>query len=259
MSDPKRLLDEGSPFLRSVLGSLDDEAPPRDLDRKILAAMAAVPTATASASATASATTSAAGATTASSWLRPRAIFGAVAAVGVGVALVAALGTSDRLSPASDVAPAPVAPPARVEATSPPPLVPAPETTVFGVSPDSLPTAAPTVARPPATPSAAMVAPSTAKPSLAGLETASIEREVQLLDHVKAALGSGSAASALGGLDAYDAEFPRGTLKTEATVLRVRALLLGGDRAGAEAVGEAFLASQPNGVHAKRIRVLLGK
>ncbi|MBN9166056.1 MAG: hypothetical protein J0I07_34220, partial [Myxococcales bacterium] len=63
--------------------------------------------------------------------------------------------------------------------------------------------------------------------------------------------------AALRELDAYDAEFPHGLLRPEATVLRTRTLLAQGRREEAVKLAEDFLAKHPRSVHANRIRALL--
>lgn len=115
------------------------------------------------------------------------------------------------------------------------------------MTPDSLPTA----------PAAAAPSTTTVKPAAPAAGASSIEREVELLDVVKAKLGSGATAEAAKALDGYDAEFPSGALRPEGTVLRIRTLLLQGNRAAANALAEDFLQKHPGSVHAKRIRALL--
>jgi hypothetical protein len=132
-----------------------------------------------------------------------------------------------------------------------------PRATEVVVTPDSLPTA-PT----PASTAVRVVAPAASAAALAvgTADTgASLEREIELLDGVKAKLGAGSAAEAARALDAYDAEFPRGALRPEGTVLRVRVLLLQGDRAAANKLADELLAAQPGSVHGKRMRALLAE
>ena len=75
---------------------------------------------------------------------------------------------------------------------------------------------------------------------------------------MKAKLGAGAFGDAAQALDTYDTEFPQGTLRPEATVLRIRTLLLQGRRPEAQRLADDFLAKHPGSVHAKRIRALLG-
>ncbi len=242
MKEPKRLFESGSPLERSILGFGRDEAPSDDLARKTLSAMAAVRVA------------HAAPGPSPSRWPSPRSILVGTATIGLGALLVGLITT--REAPVPTPVPAPPAPEARLE--SPPAVVSTPDDErEVVITPDSLPSApvrsAPIGAQ---APSARVTTPA---PVVAPAGSASIAREVELLDSVKAKLGAGQAGEAARALDAYDAEFPAGTLRPEATVLRIRTLLASGDRAGAEKLGNAFLAEHPSGVHAKRVRALLGE
>jgi hypothetical protein len=82
--------------------------------------------------------------------------------------------------------------------------------------------------------------------------------EIAALDGAREALASGDSSRALRALDARDRAFPRGALGPEATVLRIEALALRGDRAAATRLAEAFLAASPRSPHASAIRTLLG-
>lgn len=231
MKEPARLLDSGTAFERSLLSSSYDEVPAKDLDRRVLAAMAGVPLA------------NAASASALARWLSPKSVFAGVVAVGLGAIVVGAM---LRREPSPAPSSPPVQPAPLAAAPSPPPVV-ADDPREVVMTPDALPNAP--------KPSAAKA--STTTPSPAPVASASIAREIELLDQVKAKLGDGTPSEAARALDAYDQEFPAGTLRPEATVLRIRTLLLSGDRAGAEKVGNAFLARHPNGVFAKRVRALL--
>jgi hypothetical protein len=81
--------------------------------------------------------------------------------------------------------------------------------------------------------------------------------EVSLLDAARAALRGGDAPAALRGLDGYRTQFPNGALANEASVVRVETLLATGRRD--EAAGEAarFLARNPPGPFADRVRALM--
>lgn len=88
----------------------------------------------------------------------------------------------------------------------------------------------------------------------------SLAREVELVEAARAALARGDASAALRSLDTYDREIPAGTLSPEARVLRIEALVrAGGDanRARANALGDAFLAANPSGPQARRVRSVL--
>jgi hypothetical protein len=87
----------------------------------------------------------------------------------------------------------------------------------------------------------------------------SLAQEVRVIDEARQALDAGNASGALASLDGYRARFPNGVLATEAGVLRVKARLLSGDRAGAERDAEVILQRAPRGRYAERIRALLGR
>lgn len=243
MTDPKRLFEDGSAFERSLLASGRDEDPSRDLESKILAALAAVP-----ATAAPDLPQSPAGGPAAShpSLFRltaPRGLAMAAAVLGLG-AVIAASSMNEGGRHEAPAAPAPV--PTVVAAAPPAPVV----EQVAVVTPESLPTAPAVVPSARATAIAPVRGP-------AAEQAGSIEREIELLDAVKSKLGAGSAAEASRALDTYDAEFPRGTLRPERTVLRIRTLLLQGNRPAARAMADEFLGTHPGSVHEKRIKALL--
>ncbi|MBX3225561.1 MAG: hypothetical protein KF795_33960 [Labilithrix sp.] len=243
MSDPERLFDHGSPFERSLLQSSESEEPSSRLEEKILASLAAAPSAGGEPGPASDATAEAARG--GARFLLPT-VFAALAIGLVGGAI--ALGRAPESSPddalGKPAASAPVSlPPAAPEAPSAP--------DVPTVSLDALPSAPP--ARP--APQAPTRAATTTAP--APDDASSLEREIALLDAVKAKLGAGATADAARALDGYDAEFPRGTLRPEATVLRIRTLIALGKRAEAQALADDFLARHPSSVHASRIRALL--
>jgi hypothetical protein len=77
------------------------------------------------------------------------------------------------------------------------------------------------------------------------------------LEAARAALVRSDAAAALAALDRYDRSFPGGALRTEATMLRVEALLARGDTKAAQDLARGLLALDPAGPHARRLRTLL--
>ncbi|HEY6560112.1 MAG TPA: hypothetical protein VI072_22665 [Polyangiaceae bacterium] len=78
------------------------------------------------------------------------------------------------------------------------------------------------------------------------------------LDEAREALERGSPQRALQLLEAYRIQFQSGSLKPEAAVLEVRALLRAGDERRARLVGERVILSAPASQHAKIVRSLLG-
>jgi hypothetical protein len=147
-----------------------------------------------------------------------------------------AVAAPERAAPAAR-ANAPVAPMVRRERAAEPAATaaaaPAP------ISAKLTPTAAPVLA--PAT-------PSEPGPTLAD--------ETAALDAVRVAAQS-SGAAALGLLDAYDRKFSSGSLRAEAAVLRVEALLAAGRRADAVALATRQISADPQGAHAARLRSLV--
>ena len=75
-----------------------------------------------------------------------------------------------------------------------------------------------------------------------------------MLERARRALASGSASTALMELDTYEQSARARALGTEATVLRVEALLQSGQRTSAVALAQRLLAAQPRGPHASRLR-----
>ncbi|MBX3202221.1 MAG: hypothetical protein KF894_29090 [Labilithrix sp.] len=246
MSDPERLFDHGSPFERALLRSSESEEPASRLEEKVLASLAAAPAASEEPGGG-----SAGAAQDGVRLLRPMVL--ATLAVGLLVGGGIALGPS-LTGPSVE---------ANESAAAPAPETPAPEAPaapsagdVPTVSLDSLPSAPPPQAAPHA-PSRATATTTTTTTTLTPDDVSSLEREIALLDAVKAKLGAGAAEGAARALDGYDAEFPQGTLRPEAVVLRIRTLLALGKRAEAERLAGDFLTRHPGSVHANRIRALL--
>ena len=81
-----------------------------------------------------------------------------------------------------------------------------------------------------------------------------LARELKALELAHRALAAHDPRSALALLDRYRAQFPGGSLSSEATVLRAQALLESGDRAGAQAVADAYVSAHPDSPYAKRLK-----
>lgn len=82
--------------------------------------------------------------------------------------------------------------------------------------------------------------------------------ETQRLEAARRALADGRARLALTTLTSYERDFPRGVLRPEALVLKVRALVAAGDRQAAEALGRRLIAQAPTSGHADAVRAALG-
>lgn len=250
MIEPKRLIEEGTAFDRALLQAGREDRPPTDYARRVIAAVALMPTATAGAAVSTSIL---------ARLLRPRWLtmvaLGAAATLLVATRLPAE-GPREADVPARPVAPiAPTAPEAPLEKRAEPPLA---HVAVPVTTPDALPNAPVPSLQPRErrAPAATAQAPA-ANREPAPISGASLQREVELLDAVKQSLRAGATADAERALADYDAEFPSGSLKPEAGFLHVRVLLAKGDRARAVALGDELLARYPNTVHAKRIRAVL--
>jgi len=85
-----------------------------------------------------------------------------------------------------------------------------------------------------------------------------LSAETALLRAVRDDLRANRTASALQRLDDYDARFPRGLMREEASVERVEALVRAGDRASARALGQRMLVERPAGPFARKLRSLVG-
>ncbi len=84
-----------------------------------------------------------------------------------------------------------------------------------------------------------------------------LARELNALELVHQALLGHDASAALRLLDRYQAQFPHGSLASEATVLRAQALLANGDRARAQALVDSYCSAHPEGPYARRLNELV--
>jgi hypothetical protein len=85
----------------------------------------------------------------------------------------------------------------------------------------------------------------------------SLDAEIATLDGVRALLARRDGRGALEALEAYDRAFPASVLAEEATVLRVDASMVQGDRAAAAALSRRFLAAHPSSPHARHLRQVI--
>jgi hypothetical protein len=83
--------------------------------------------------------------------------------------------------------------------------------------------------------------------------------EVRLVDEARVALRRGDAAKCLAALAQRQHRFPRGVLSPEASLLRIEALSLSGQREAARTEGNRFLDQQPLGPLAGRVRAVLSQ
>jgi hypothetical protein len=86
---------------------------------------------------------------------------------------------------------------------------------------------------------------------------ATLTDEIARLDRSRAALRQGAPGRALWELDGYDREFTSGSLRQEATVLRIEVLVEMGETARAQALAAAFDEAHPTSGYLGKIRELL--
>jgi hypothetical protein len=87
--------------------------------------------------------------------------------------------------------------------------------------------------------------------------TAGLQDEVRAIDSARTHLRAGAAAEALSDVLAYEQAFPKGSLRIEAELIRIEALMKLGRKDAAKQRGEALLARDPEGPLAQRIRTLI--
>jgi outer membrane protein assembly factor BamD (BamD/ComL family) len=78
--------------------------------------------------------------------------------------------------------------------------------------------------------------------------------EVALLDEVRGKLGARQFSDALGAVDRYRREFPRGELSRDADVLAIEIWSAAGEREKAAQGAADFLQRYPRDPHAARVR-----
>ena len=245
MNDPCRLREGADDFERALLQSARADAPTHDARARQLAVLGV-------AGATAGATPGAVGAFAALS--KAGVVKWALVVLLVGSAAAGARLVVDRREPASLVAAAPTPAVSEREAetrVAPTATATAPADTVSAAPPSRVVRGAP----PRSAPLPVAAPPASSTPI--GLPPARLAEETAALDSARTALRSGSTVDALRALDAHARDYPGGALQPEASALRVEALLATGDRAGAETVARALLATYPATPSARRVRAML--
>ena len=238
-------LKEGRHFAGSLLRSAHGDAPSAEARRLAAAGLGLMALGSATPLlAGAKASPAKAMSTGATKWLATGFVVAAVA--GAGIAAVS------RLAAPSAVAPQPTAPararsgPAEVPPSRAPAHIEAP------IPIEALPLAA---GDPPL-----RAAPGATAARGAGSRDAhsnSLDEEIAWLDPARASLQAGDGLAALAALDRAKPHVR--LLASEALLLRVRALLLVGQRAEAEHLARPVLIQQPNSPHAERLRKLLAE
>lgn len=260
MSEPRRLLDGGGNDLeRSLLRSARGDSPSDGSRRKTLIALGlagGVGGAAATTTATSTATSTAAVAIKGSAAMGGAAL---IEWIGVGVITgFAVIGAASMIAPKRAAAPISPAHPQGVPNPGPA------QSALVAPGPANPPPSSPPEAAPPPAPlpteepAPVEVPKSAAPPPIAQPAATSLTYEVAALNRAREALAAGDAAGTLRALDNHNRRFPGGMLGPEATVLRIEALALRGDRASAVRLGKAFLDAHPRSPHANRLRSLLG-
>ena len=103
----------------------------------------------------------------------------------------------------------------------------------------------------------AVASSASARPTRPEATAGRLSREVAALERAHQALAAQDPSSALHFLDRYRAEFPSGALGSEATVLRVQALLASGNRAAAQTLADAYSSAHPDSPYSRRIQAIL--
>jgi outer membrane protein assembly factor BamD (BamD/ComL family) len=84
--------------------------------------------------------------------------------------------------------------------------------------------------------------------------TADLSEQIRLIEAARSGLAARNVKATNAALDAYAAQFPRGSFGQEALVLRIRAVDLAGDAARAKAMAKSFLARFPSSPHVARLK-----
>lgn len=96
-------------------------------------------------------------------------------------------------------------------------------------------------------------------PAPSSPRTNDLSAELARLDRARKKLAAGQPTAALEALDAYSRDFPRGSLRLEASVLRIEALAKAGRTAEAKERAKRFLAAHPNSVLTARVKRYAGE
>lgn len=231
--DPERLINESSDFERELLRAGRSDAMSAESRRAILGALGIGGTLVA-------AGTIAAG-------IKASGGKGLLTALGIGgVSAIGVVGVWAGLN-LTEAAPVPVPVPPLARNPAPRSLVveakPAPEAPppVEVVTPDAL-------------------APSKETPARAANTVSDpLSLELSAIESARSALARREYSRALRLLDEHRKRFPKAHLMAEATVLRIEALAASGEKQAAARLGKAFLARDPNGPYARRVRSLIGE
>jgi hypothetical protein len=109
-----------------------------------------------------------------------------------------------------------------------------------------------------ATPLVASSVVRVSKPASAATDSPAFTDELAMLDSARHAIDAADPARALSILDGYARRFAGGTMRQEASILRIEALEKAGDPFAAKRAAEAFLHENPTTPYAARVRSLVG-
>jgi Outer membrane lipoprotein len=265
MTDPTRLVDDGTRLGRAVLASVEDDAAPADLRRKI---HAAVIVGTVGAGVGAASTATAATKTT--SWVASLTVtkcvgivaVGAVVSVGAHAVTRPSLAKTDRTSKTSIVSTQPSQ--AHGTAYVQPALSAQEISPVLGMPIASSAPVVGTESSPPAQPSFPVLATApaaTATPyatsSQPAPSTEDFTQEVIALDSARTALESSDFDAAIEKLNRHDLDYPHGHLRPEALAIRVQAYAAKHDAVRARELAAQFLSEYPNHPFAAHARTMI--
>jgi len=285
MNEPKRLLDSGSGHVRALVEAGKADQPDRHLQEKVLGALGLGAAGGAGLIAGAPDALARSGIARFFGGLRHAALskagIGVIAAATASSAGYLAVGVHERAREvatrsaarsAANVAPA--AAPVPLRPLAPEPSVASTPVTPGTASADSLPIAAPAAAVAPrfgskgasvlagGSTEGSVLAGAAATANARGSDDASpapeahaatvapaITVQLESIRHARALVAAGDARAALVELDAYDTRYPQGIFEEEAMALRVRALRMAGDAAGADRERTNLQSRFPKSVH----------
>jgi hypothetical protein len=257
MNEPKRLLDSRSGHLRALVEAGKRDLPDRHVQENVLGALGLGAAGGAGLTAGASVRLARSGTS--------RFLHGlsraALSKVGIAVIVTATASSAGYLAGSIQVPLRPSAPDPR---TASMPIRPS-TVSAAATSPTSPPPAATPVpqfrarepnARAGAAPATRAHAPHDALPADEAHETKavpSMTAQLESIRRVHALVAAGDAGAALLELDAYETRCPHGSFEEEAIALRVRALRVAGDAAGAERARRNLQSRFPRSVHLAKL------
>jgi TolA-binding protein len=94
----------------------------------------------------------------------------------------------------------------------------------------------------------------TAPRTVAPVKTIDLREEIRLLDEARIALRSKDPGRALSTVNRYLAQFPRGSFRQEASVLRIEALAMNGNKTQAATEAKRFMTTHPSSPHVDKLQ-----